>query len=390
MKYVLNICFLAGLSLNLGFGQPQPSYRGNGRINNPIITAVPFLTISPDSRAGAMGDVGVASSPDVNSQHWNIAKYAFMKQGGGFSINYSPWLKNLVNDINLYYVVGYFNINERHAISSSLRYFTMGNITFTDDFGGYNGDFEPKEFAFDVAYSLKLTDNLSGGIGFRFINSNLTGGFSDVNGEEVKGRTGAADLGFYYVNQTEVSKRDAEYALGINFSNMGAKIGYSPDYKEFLPINLRIGGRFTMDVDAYNKVSLLLDLNKLMVPTPIEVDTAGLTADAVQQILREQQDVSVPVGMFQSFSDAPGGFEEELSEITYSAGLEYLYREQFAIRGGYFHENTYKGNRKFFTVGVGLKYNVFGFDFSYLVPTSGKNSPLANTVRFSLLFDFSR
>lgn len=386
MKKIIVVSLFAFGSIAASFAQGI-NYRDNGRINNPIITAVPFLTISPDSRSGAMGDVGVASDPDINSQHWNLAKYAFMKDGGGVSISYSPWLKNLVNDINLYYVAGYYKLDDRQAVSASLRYFTMGSITFTDMQGADQGNFEPKEFAIDAGYSLKLTDNFSGGIGFRFINSDLTGGYVEPGEQETKGRAVAADLGFYYVKPTEVAKKNAEYALGIDFSNMGTKIGYSPDYKEFIPINMRLGGRFSIEADAYNKISLMLDLNKLMVPTPQSYDSLS---EDVSEILEEQQDLSVPAGMFQSFSDAEGGFEEELNEITYSAGLEYLYRNQFAVRGGYFHENTYKGNRKFFTVGVGLKYNVFGFDFSYLVPTSGKNSPLANTVRFSLMFDLSR
>lgn len=350
---------------------------------NAIQTAVPFLTIAPDSRAGGMGDVGAATSPDVNSQHWNPAKYAFINSSGGVSLSYSPWLRNLVNDINLAYLTGYKRLDKRQVISVSLLYFSLGNITFTDIFGNTTRNFNPNEFAIDAGYSRSFSDYISGGLTFRYIYSNLTGGTS-VGGAETKpGMSFASDIAMYYNRDIKVSDFKGNAGFGVVISNIGTKISYTDDQDpDFIPTNLRIGGLFGLDLDEYNSLSLAVDLNKLLVPTPpIYDDSTGAI------VAGKDPKVSVPVGMFQSFYDAPGGVKEEFHEITYSLGLEYWYNKQFAVRTGYFHEHATKGNRKYFTVGMGLKLNVFSLDFSYLLPVY-QNHPLAHTLRFTLAFDF--
>ena len=366
---------------------------------NTIQTAVPFLTIAPDSRAGSMGDVGVASTPDVNSQHWNIGKYAFIESKGGFAISYTPWLRNLIPDINLAYLAGFYKIDDKQVVSSSLRYFSLGNIVFTDMTGTVTGQYNPNEFAIDAGYSRLFTDNFSGGIAFRFIRSDLTSGQSTSDGQETKpGISVAADLGFYYQNDVDVGSSDGSWAAGASITNMGTPVSYTVDAtKTPIPTNLRLGGRFTYNIDDYNSISVMADLNKLLVPTPPVVDTDTITGD-LYVVRGKEPPGSVITGMFQSFYDAPGVprgngtysvGREEFNEIAYSIGTEYWYREQFAIRAGYFNEHYTKGNRKYFTVGIGLKLNVFALDFSYLVPTNGQNSPLANTLRFTLGFDFA-
>lgn len=358
---------------------------------NVILSAVPFLTIAPDSRAGAMGDVGVATSPDISSQHWNPAKYVFLKNDAGVAISYTPWLRRLIPDINLAYLSGYIKLDPQQAISGSLRYFSLGDILFTNIQGDPQGQFNPNELALDAAYSRLFTDNFSGGIGFRFIRSDLTGNMIE---ETKAGMSVAADLAVYYQKEVDLSGRDGEVAFGANISNIGTKISYTESQEEsFIPINLRLGGRLTTALDDYNSFSIAVDVNKLLVPTPPIYD------EETNEILHgKDPDVSVPVGMFRSFWDAPGVlredgtrsvFLEELHEVSISTGAEYWYREQFAIRAGYFHEHMDKGNRKFATFGIGLKLNVFSLDFAYLVPFA-QNSPLANTLRFTLGFDFDR
>jgi hypothetical protein len=363
---------------------------------NAIQTAVPFLTIAPDSRSGAMGDVGAATVPDVNSQHWNIGKYAFLDSKGGFAISYTPWLRNLIPDINLAYLTGFFRVDEQQVISTSLRYFSLGNITFTNIDGSFAGQYNPNEFAVDAGYSRLFTDNFSGGIAFRFIRSDLTSGQTS-NGQDTKaGISFAADLGFYYQDQVDVGSSDGEWAAGISLTNMGTPISYSVDAdKTPIPTNMRIGGRFSYNIDEYNTISFNMDLNKLLVPTPPVMEEDPDTGELVV-VRGKEPPGSTVLGMVQSFYDAPGGvdgtysaFSEEMHEIAYSTGVEYWYRNQFAIRTGYFHEHASKGNRKYFTVGVGLQLNVFSLDFAYLVPTNGQNSPLANTLRFTLGFDFA-
>jgi hypothetical protein len=368
---------------------------------NAIQTAVPFLTIAPDSRSGAMGDGGVATAPDVNSQHWNIGKYAFLDSKGGFAISYTPWLRNLIPDINLAYLSGFFRIDEQQVISTSLRYFSLGNITFTNIDGSFAGQYNPNEFAVDAGYSRLFTDNFSGGIAFRFIRSDLTSGQVTSDGQATKpGISFAADLGFYYQDQVNVGSSDGEWAAGISLTNMGTPISYSVDAdKTPIPTNMRIGGRFTYNIDDYNSISVNLDLNKLLVPSPPAYNDSIYAETGELVVMRgKEAPGSTVLGMVQSFYDAPGEprgdgtysvFAEEMHEIAYSTGVEYWYRKQFAIRAGYFHEHSTKGNRKYFTVGVGLQLNVFSLDFAYLVPTNGQNSPLANTLRFTLGFDFA-
>ncbi len=395
------IMLLSGSLLTTGMnlsGQINSGELGGATLNT-IQTSLPFLTIAPDSRAGAMGDVGVASKPDVNSQHWNVGKYAFIDSKGGFAISYTPWLRNLIPDINLAYLTGFYRIDEQQVISSSLRYFSLGKIVFTNITGSVTGEYNPNEFALDAGYSRLFTDHFSGGIAFRFVRSDLTSGQVTSDGQDTRaGISFGADLGFYYQNDVNVGTSDGEWAAGVSLTNMGTPVSYTVDAdKTPIPTNMRLGGRFTYNIDEYNSVSFHTDLNKLLVPTPAVMETDTSTGEQV--VLRGKEDPgSVVLGMFQSFYDAPGVdqgdgtysvFAEEFHEIAYSVGAEYWYREQFAIRAGYFYEHASKGNRKYFTVGVGLQLNVFSLDFSYLVPTNGQNSPLANTLRFTLGFDFA-
>jgi type IX secretion system protein PorV len=350
---------------------------------NAIQTVVPFLTIAPDSRAGGMGDAGVATSPDVYSLHWNPAKFAFIDGKGGVGISYSPWLRNLVPDINIAYLSGYTRIDNKQVVSASLIYSSLGDIPFTDDFGNLERTFNPNEFAIDAGYSRLFTDNLSGGIAFRFIYSNLTGGFY-AGGEATRpGISYAADISGYYQKDISLLNKDALLSFGLNISNIGSKMSYSDSQtSDFIPTNMRLGTACTFELDTYNKITLTIDLNKLLVPTtPIYSITSQ---DSI--IAGKDPNVGVPGSIFQSFIDAPGGLKEELHEITYSYGAEYWYNNQFAIRGGYFHENENKGNRKYFTTGAGFRLKVFTIDFSYLMPLA-QNHPLARTLRFSLAFD---
>ncbi|HEY5470359.1 MAG TPA: type IX secretion system outer membrane channel protein PorV [Bacteroidales bacterium] len=351
---------------------------------NPIQTVVPFLTIAPDSRAGAMGDAGVATSADVYSMHWNPAKFVFIDGESGVGVSYAPWLRNLVPDINIAYLTGFKRLDSRQVLSASLLYSSLGRVPLTDEFGTPIRDINPNEFAIDGAYSRLFTDNLSGGIAFRFIYSNLTSG-SYAGGSETKpGISFAADISSYYQKDITLLSKDALLAFGVNFSNIGSKMSYSDSQiADFIPMNMRLGTSTTIKLDAYNKITATIDLNKLLVPTtPVRDVTTG------EIIAGKDPNVGVPLAIFQSFYDAPGGFKEELHEITYSYGLEYWYNNQFAIRGGYFHENETKGNRKYFTAGAGFRLKVFTLDFSYLMPMA-QNHPLAHTLRFSLSFDFN-
>lgn len=364
---------------------------------NTITTAVPFLLIAPDSRAGAMGDVGVSTSPDASSIHWNVAKLAFVEKEMGVSVSYSPWLRALVPDINLSYISGYKKLGDRNAIGASLRYFSLGDIKFTNEQGDPIGDFNPAEFAIDVGFSQKFGDRLSGGIAARYIYSNLTGGI-DVSGANTKaGRSFAVDVGVFYTNdEAELFGQDAVFNLGLSISNIGAKISYTNDaIADFIPINLRFGPSINFLLDDHNSFAIITDINKLLVPTPpiyaTDEDGSPLPPDPVtgEQVIESGKSPDVPIvtGIFQSFGDAPGGFSEELREYNISAGLEYWYNKQFAVRAGYFNESAIKGNRKYITAGLGLKLSVFSVDFSYLIALTQQN-PLANTVRFTLMFDF--
>lgn len=351
---------------------------------NAIQYVVPFLLIAPDSRAGAMGDAGVATSPDIYSMHWNPAKYAFIDGEGGIGISYSPWLRTLVPDINIAYLAAYYRVDDKQVVSSSLLYSSLGDIPFTDDWGNVERNFKPNEFAFDAAYSRLLTDNFSGSIAFRFIYSNLTGGFPAGGTETKAGISVASDVSFFYRNDISIGQKDALISAGANISNIGAKMSYTDENDpDFIPMNLRLGPTLNIEIDRYNDLTFAIDLNKLLVPTPPLYDE--LTGEI---IAGKDPNVAVPVAIFQSFADAPGGFKEELNEISYSFGAEYWYNKQFAIRAGYFHEHASKGNRKYFTAGAGFRMSVFSLDFSYLMPLVN-NHPLARTLRFSLSFDFN-
>jgi hypothetical protein len=362
-----------------------------GQELNAISTGVPFLTISPDARSGAMGDAGVATSPDANSIHWNPAKYAFIDQEISLNLSYIPWLRNLVKDINFQNISGSYKLNENQAVAVSLMYFSLGSIDFTNSIGTVViPGFRPNEFSFDVAYALKLSKYLSGGIAFRYVHSNLTGGFSnDGNSPTKPGNAVAGDISMFYTKETKIDDKSGRFNFGFNISNLGNKIKYSEDayYDDFLPANLRIGASYLLNIDDYNSISATVDINKLLVPTPqlIVKDDTGAVIDT----LGLDNNVSVPVGIFHSLYDAPAGFKEEMHELMYSAGIEYWYINQFAIRTGYFDEHGTKGNRKYFTLGVGIKLNVLNFDFAYVIPTAGRQNPLANTLRFTLGFNLA-
>ena len=348
---------------------------------NVVTTAVPFLRISPDARTGGMGDLSVATSPDANSGFYNLAKIPFNEAQAGVGVTYTPWLKDLgLNDVYLASLAGYYKFDENQAINASVRYFSLGNIQFTDNLGNDLNSFRPKEFGIDVGYSRKLSDQLSIGVGLKYIYSNLAGGAA-TNGSNYKAGTAVAgDLGFYYQGKNEIG---TGWAFGAALTNLGSKIAYTDnaDQKDFIPANLGFGTTYTKVFDAQNKISFGVDVNKLLVPTPpAEGDTAALTNYRTQGVVSS---------WFSSFGDAPGGFSEEMKEFQISVGGEYWYNNQFALRAGYFWEDATKGNRKYFTMGIGIKYNIFGLNFSYLIPSgSGVNrNPLSNTLRFSLLFD---
>ena len=363
---------------------------------NTITTAVPFLLISPDSKSGAMGDVGVATTPDASSMHWNPAKLAFSKDDIGISVSIVPWLRELVPDINLQYIGGYYKLNDNEAIGYELRYFSLGDITFTDGSGQVIGQYKPNEMAFGTAYSRKLSRDFSIAISARYIYSNLTGGQTAGGTETIAGQSIAADVSTYYTKPITIADKKSDISFGMNISNIGNKISYTETItRDFIPINLRLGTDVTSEIDDYNKMSFAIDFNKLLVPSPPIYDADG------NLIAGKDPEVSVVSGMFQSFGDAPGEidetgnpvpgsiFKEEMREINISAGFEYWYANQFALRAGYFHEHDTKGGRKYLTFGSGVKYNVFALDFSYLISTSniGGTNPLANTMRFTLVFD---
>lgn len=382
---------LLTLLLALGGGiMAQTSWLGQSNTQNYISTGMPIILIAPDAVSSGMGDVGAASTPDAYSAHWNNAKFAFIEGSMGISTTFTPWLRNLkVGDMNLLYLGGYYRINPRSTVAASLTYFSLGDIDMTNVEGLKIMDLHPNEYAFDVSYALKLTDNLSLGATGRFLRSDLTNGQTindgSGNSETHAANSLAADVGLYY--QRPVSKNE-EIALGAFVSNLGAKLRYSEDNnnQEFLPANLRIGGRYTNRIDDYNKISVLFDVNKLLVPTP---KFRTYSQDSIQS-LSEYNNIGVVAGAFQSFADAPGGLAEELQELQLSLGAEYWYAETFAVRAGYFFEHANKGGRQYATVGFGLRYNIFKFDFSYLVPTSRlSTNPLAHTIRISLSMDLT-
>ncbi|MCF0206559.1 MAG: type IX secretion system outer membrane channel protein PorV [Bacteroidales bacterium] len=377
---------------------------------NTISTAVSFLTIAPDTRAGGLGDCGVATTPDGNSQHWNPAKYIFIDTDYGVSISYTPWLHQLVSDMNLAYLSGYYKFNSQNAIAASLLYFDLGSITFKDWTGSTLMDFRPREFSLDLSYSRLFAKGFSGAVAMRFIYSNLTGGQDVGNGVTSKAGTSvAADVAFYYKNDDIMTGNlKSSVMWGLNISNLGNKISYtSNENRDFIPANFRTGVGYMLSFDEHNDLLFTADFNKLLVPSsptyyqPGEVLPNGDTVISGSQEIKYGKDpnISMAAALFTSWWDAPGDatpfvhngkpsrFREELAEITFAVGVEYCYSKQFAVRLGYFHEHAYKGNRKFVTVGAGLRLNVFGLDFAYLIPTTQQN-PLQNTLRFTLTFDF--
>jgi len=338
-----------------------------------ITTAVPFLTISPDARSGGMGDVGAAISPDANSSYWNPAKLVFLDNQYGASFSYTPWLSKLVPDMSISYLSGYYKIDKEQAVSLSLRYFDLGEIFFTVD--GLEGTlFNPREYAFAGQYARKLTENLSMSIGVRYIRSNLTGSFSSGSTEARPGSSVAGDVAVYYTRDILLSGKNTKLAFGANISNIGRKLTYTDeDNRDFIPTNLRLGTALTTNLDPFNTITFAFDVNKLMVPTPTETS-------------REKSLLS---GIFGSFGDAPGGFSEEMKEVILAFGAEYWYNNTFAARAGYFNESKEKGNRKYLTLGLGFRYQVFGIDFAYLVP-SEQDNPLKETLRFTLHFNVAQ
>jgi hypothetical protein len=359
--------FFLGTSLTATYGQNNPGTITGQELNKNITTAVPFLTISPDARAAGIGDVGVATSPDANSTFWNAGKLAFIDKGYGGSLSYTPWLGKIINDMWITYLSGFYKINREEAVGMSMKYFNLGEIEFRDDGNISRGRFNAREVAFDGTYSRLLTDHFSIGGSLRYIYSNLTGALpaSDASAAH----SVAVDIGVFYTKPFE--SKNATLSLGAAISNIGAKVSYSSSNNpDFIPTNLRLGGAYKTDLDATNTLTFALDFNKLMVPT---------TAPGS----RNQPLLS---GIFGSFSDAPGGFSEELSEITISGGLEYWYNQTFAGRLGYFYEDQTKGNRKYLTAGVGFKFQDFGVDVAYLVPTNQRESPLAETIRFTIQY----
>lgn len=349
---------------------------------NVVTSAVPFLRISPDARAGGMGDVGIATTPDANSSFWNLAKTPFASSRTSIATTYTPWLKDLgLNDVYLASLAGYHQLDEEQAVSASIRYFSLGNIQFTDFAGNDLQSFRPREYSIDLGYSRKLSEKLSIGIALRYINSNLAGGQA-VNGVSYKtGKAVAADFSLFH---SGVNAEGQGLNYGITLSNLGSKISYTSDaqQKDYIPANLGIGAAYTWNLDETSKFTAGLDINKLMVPTPPAI------SDNPDSTLRDYRNKGLISSWFSSFADA-GSFSNELKEYQISVGGEYTYNNQFSLRAGYFYEDKLKGNRKYFTLGAGLKYNVFGLNFSYLVPSgNGVNrNPLSNTLRFSLVFD---
>jgi hypothetical protein len=347
---------------------------------NVVTTAVPFLRISPDARSGGMGDCGVATSPDAYAGLWNGGKVTFNTARGGIGATYTPWLHDVVNDVYLASLAGYYKFADNQAIYGSLRYFSLGDIQFTDAFGNDLTSFRPREFGIDVGYSRRLNSKNGIAIALKYINSNLASGFN-AGGQTYKtGSAVAADLCYFH---NGVNASGNGWNFGAVLSNLGSKISYTDnaDAKDFIPANLGLGASYSRSFNADNSIQFALDINKLLVPTP-PVDSAGLA---------DYRNKSVVGSWFSSFGDAPDGFNEEIKEFQVSVGAEYWYKRQFSLRAGYFFENKDKGNRRYFTVGLGLKYNIFGFNFAYLIPSGSgvSRNPLSNTLRFSVLFDFN-
>ena len=407
MKFILFIALI--LSCFTGFSQPNGGSSLNGGELNTITTALPFMAITPDSRAGGMGDAGTALSPSSSSVYWNTSILSFSEKKSEISLSYTPWLRQLTNDIHLSYLSGYYKINKQHAIGGALRYFSLGEITFTDASGNVIRDDKPSEFELTGAYAFKLSDKLSIGVNGKFAYSNLTGGLTVAGVNTKPGVVGAADLSFsYYNDKVKFGKTKGVYTFATTLNNIGNKVAYSElSQRDFIPMNLKIGNSFLAKFDAYNDVVFSLDIQKLLVPTPASYNsTPGSNLGDLMS--GRTNDVGIINGMLQSFYDAPGvvatdangdyiknpdgtydvvkgtRFKEEMAEINLAGGIEWWYNNTFAIRGGVFYESKNKGNRQFMNIGASLKYNMFGIDFSYLASLNGRQSPLANTLRFTL------
>ena len=358
-----------------------PAMAQKDKFFNPVTTSVTSQSIAPDARSAGMGDVGAATDPDVVSQYWNPAKYPFNISRAGVAINYTPWLRQLINDIDLAYVSGYYRIGDYSAVSASLRYFSLGEVQMSDD---EHLTINPYEMSFDVAYSLMLSEHFSLGAAVRWIYSDLT---YDFTSDTAPGSAFAADLSCYYQNYLNIGERECQLGLGLNISNIGSKISFGGDNNsEFIPTNMRLGASLMVPIDEYNRFTIAADANKLLVPTYPKQNEGERTEAYQERVQKDYYDVSSISGIFKSFGDAPGGFKEELQEIQWSVGAEYIYHDKFALRAGYHHESENKGNRKYFTVGAGFKMSVFSLDAGYVIATA-KSNPLDQTLRFSLSFD---
>lgn len=374
--------YLAALAL-MGISPLTATAQEKVDMFNPEKNSVTSQSIAPDARAGGMGDVGVATDPDVASQYWNPAKYPFTISRAGVSLNYTPWLRQIVSDIDLAYLVGYYRIGDYSAVSASMRYFSLGEV-FYGDTSDTQMTLNPYEMSFDVAYSIMLSEKFSIAAGVRWIYSDLTYNYDDTSSP---GSAFAVDLAAYYQNYINIGQRECQLGLGLDISNVGSKINFGGDENsEFLPANLRVGASLMVPVDEYNRFSIAFDANKPLVATmPVKQDGES-DEDFITRKQKDYYDVSPISGIFKSFNDAPGGFKEELQEVRWSIGGEYVYNDKFSLRAGYHHESENKGNRKYFTVGAGFKMNVFSLDAGYVIATA-KSNPLDQTLRFSLTFD---
>ncbi len=361
---------------------PSSAFSQKDNIFNPERTEVTSLGIAPDARAAGMGDVGVATDPDVNSQYWNPAKYPFCISRAGAALNYTPWLRQLVNDMYLANLAGYYRIGDYSAVSASLRYFSLGEVQTQEDGSGMT--LNPYEMAFDVGYSLMLSEKFSIAAAVRFIYSDLTYDYTD---DTSPGSAFAADIACYYNNYINIGQRECQLGIGLNISNIGSKITFGgSDNSEFIPTNMRLGVALMVPIDEYNRFTISADANKLLVPTyPIQ-EEGETTEDYEKRVQKDYYDVSSIGGIFKSFGDAPGGFKEELQEVRWSVGGEYVYNDRFMLRAGYHHESENKGNRKYFTVGAGFRMSAFTLDCGYVIATA-KSNPLDQTLRFTLGFD---
>jgi len=394
MKKVFLVSFLSILAVisaqaATDTGGDGSQIKINGNPLNPVHTAVPLLSIAPDARGGGMGDIGAATVPDVSSQYWNPAKFPFMKSNGGLGFSYTPWLSKLNVDINLAYLSGYWKFSEGQAVSASLRYFSLGDVQFRQGPNDPGMIVNPNEFSIDAAYSRLLSENWSAAVALRYIRSDLTSGVTVSGDQMYAGNSVAADIAAFYSKPVLIFGNEGSVSFGTNISNIGTKVTYDEgNSSDFLPTNWRLGGSFNIPFDDYNKLSINADINKFLVPTLPQRKNGEEEDDYEKRVQEYNNGISVISGIFRSFTDAPRGFKEEMEEIMWSAGLEYSYINQFFVRGGYFHESQNKGNRKYFTAGVGFRLNIFQLDAAYVIATSQSN-PLDQTLRFSLSFDLA-